>query len=86
MAALCGLGNMEGLIDKVCVARDEVVGVYGFVFHRGETISRVQAAQKKLDFPGPLWALSHSVILGFLNSPAESYSTNLLKMVSGSNV
>jgi hypothetical protein len=34
MAALCGLGNMEGLIDKVCVARDEVVGVYGFVFHR----------------------------------------------------
>ena len=39
MAALCGLGNMEGLIDKVCVARDEVVGVYGFVFHRGETIS-----------------------------------------------
>ncbi len=27
---------MEGLIDKVSVARDEVVGVYGFVFHRGE--------------------------------------------------
>lgn len=35
MAALCTLGNKEDLIDKVCVARDEKVGVYGFVFHRG---------------------------------------------------
>ncbi|ETI28385.1 hypothetical protein G647_00834 [Cladophialophora carrionii CBS 160.54] len=37
MAALCGLGNMEGLIDKVCVKHDEdcqAVGVYGFVFFR----------------------------------------------------
>lgn len=36
MAALCGLGNMEGLIDKTCVIQDQTVGVYGFVFHRGE--------------------------------------------------
>lgn len=35
MAALCGLGNMSGLIDKVCVIQDQAVGVYGFVFHRG---------------------------------------------------
>lgn len=35
MAALCGLGNMEGLIDKVCVKHDLKVGVYGFVFFRG---------------------------------------------------
>ena len=35
MAALCALGNKRGLIDKVCVAKDEKVGVYGFVFHRG---------------------------------------------------
>jgi hypothetical protein len=39
MAALCGLGNMQGLIDKVCVKHDEdcqAVGVYGFVFFRGK--------------------------------------------------
>lgn len=35
MSALCALGNKKNLIDKVCVHRDEVVGVYGFVFHRG---------------------------------------------------
>jgi hypothetical protein len=35
MSALCTLSNKEGLIGKVCVARDEQVGVYGFVFHRG---------------------------------------------------
>ena len=34
MAALCTLGNKEGLIDKVCVEMDQDVGVYGFVFHR----------------------------------------------------
>ncbi|KAI1628842.1 hypothetical protein EDD37DRAFT_23259 [Exophiala viscosa] len=34
MAALCGLGNKEGLIDKVCVKHDWKVGVYGFVFFR----------------------------------------------------
>jgi hypothetical protein len=42
MAALCTLGNKEGLIEKVCVARDEQIGVYGFVFHRdGEWRSEV---------------------------------------------
>ncbi|EON68133.1 hypothetical protein W97_07282 [Coniosporium apollinis CBS 100218] len=42
MSALCTLSNKEGLIEKVCVARDEQVGVYGFVFHRdGEWISEV---------------------------------------------
>ncbi|TVY57332.1 Calpain-5 [Lachnellula cervina] len=35
LAALCTLGNKQGLIEKVCVARNEQVGVYGFVFHRG---------------------------------------------------
>ncbi|KAL2190848.1 hypothetical protein L209DRAFT_747195 [Thermothelomyces heterothallicus CBS 203.75] len=34
MAALCVLSNKPGLIERVCVARDEDVGVYGFVFHR----------------------------------------------------
>jgi hypothetical protein len=36
MSALCTLSNKEELIQRVCVARDEVAGVYGFVFHRGE--------------------------------------------------
>ena len=34
MSALGALGTKDGLIDKVCVARDEQVGIYGFVFHR----------------------------------------------------
>lgn len=42
MSALCTLGNKPGLIERVCVARDEKVGVYGFVFYRdGEWISEV---------------------------------------------
>ena len=42
MAALCTLGNKPGLIENVCVARDEEVGVYGFVFYRdGEWISEI---------------------------------------------
>ncbi|KIN05743.1 hypothetical protein OIDMADRAFT_38228 [Oidiodendron maius Zn] len=42
MAALGTLGNKPGLIEKVCVARDEKIGVYGFVFHRdGEWISEI---------------------------------------------
>jgi hypothetical protein len=36
MSALCTLSNMEDLIQNICVARDEKVGVYGFVFYRGE--------------------------------------------------
>ncbi|KAJ6128874.1 hypothetical protein N7471_010091 [Penicillium samsonianum] len=34
MAALCTMGNKEELIRKICVARNEEVGIYGFVFHR----------------------------------------------------
>ncbi|KAF2472364.1 cysteine proteinase [Lindgomyces ingoldianus] len=42
MSALCTISNKEGLVQRVCVARDEQVGVYGFVFHRdGEWISEV---------------------------------------------
>lgn len=42
MAALCTLSNKPGLIERICVARDERVGVYGFVFHRdGEWISEI---------------------------------------------
>ncbi|KAF7531101.1 hypothetical protein G7054_g9202 [Neopestalotiopsis clavispora] len=42
MAALCTLSNKPSLIERCCVARDEQVGVYGFVFHRdGEWISEI---------------------------------------------
>ncbi|OJJ45435.1 hypothetical protein ASPZODRAFT_2109961 [Penicilliopsis zonata CBS 506.65] len=34
MAGLSTMGNKQGLIEKICVARDEKVGVYGFVFYR----------------------------------------------------
>lgn len=34
MAALCTMGNKEDLIDRICVARNEKIGVYGFVFYR----------------------------------------------------
>jgi hypothetical protein len=29
------MGNKEELIEKICVARNEIVGIYGFVFYRG---------------------------------------------------
>lgn len=42
LSALCALCNKKDLVDKVCVARDEEVGVYGFVFHRdGEWIQTI---------------------------------------------
>ncbi|KAH8808104.1 hypothetical protein F5884DRAFT_677059 [Xylogone sp. PMI_703] len=42
LAALTALSNKPGLIERVCVARDEKVGVYGFVFHRdGEWRSEI---------------------------------------------
>jgi len=36
MAAVATITNLKGLIEKICVARDEKVGVYGFVFLRGK--------------------------------------------------
>ena len=36
MSSICTLSNKEDLLERVCVARDEKVGVYGFVFHRGK--------------------------------------------------
>jgi hypothetical protein len=42
VSAVATLCCMEGLMDRVCVARDEECGVYGFVFHRdGEWFSTV---------------------------------------------
>ncbi|KAK3378108.1 calcium-dependent cysteine-type endopeptidase-like protein [Podospora didyma] len=42
MAALCTLSNKPGLIERICVAQNKDVGVYGFVFHRdGEWVSEI---------------------------------------------
>lgn len=39
MASVCTLSNSRNLMEKLCVARDEKVGVYGFVFCRGMFMS-----------------------------------------------
>lgn len=53
MAAFCTLGNKPGLIEDVCVASDEEVGVYGFVFFRdGEWISEIIDDKLYLTNPG----------------------------------
>jgi hypothetical protein len=42
VSALCALSNKKGLIEKLCIAHDQEVGVYGFVFYRdGEWISEI---------------------------------------------
>ena len=35
MSSICTLSNKDDLLERVCVAKDEKVGVYGFLFHRG---------------------------------------------------
>jgi hypothetical protein len=30
------MGNKEMLIEKICVARNQEIGIYGFVFYRGK--------------------------------------------------
>ncbi|PVF93390.1 cysteine proteinase [Serendipita vermifera] len=34
LAALAMVATLPGLLEKICVARDQVVGVYGFIFFR----------------------------------------------------
>ncbi|RGP61506.1 hypothetical protein FLONG3_10512 [Fusarium longipes] len=42
IAALCTLSEKPGMIERLCVAHDPDVGVYGFVFYRdGEWISEI---------------------------------------------
>lgn len=38
LAAITALSGKPELIEKLCIARDEKVGVYGFVFFRGTTL------------------------------------------------
>jgi hypothetical protein len=32
------MGNKTGLIERICVAQDDKIGIYGFVFYRGKTL------------------------------------------------
>jgi len=77
MAALCTLSNKEGLIQKVCVARDEQVGVYGFVFHRdGSWYSEViddKLYLIKEDFHESLLERNKWLELQNRQSPEEEY-------------
>ena len=36
MASLSGLANVENGIQRICVEYDTRIGIYGFVFYRGE--------------------------------------------------
>lgn len=42
LAALMAVSAKKELIEQLCVARNEKVGVYGFVFYRGK--SKLQAS------------------------------------------
>ncbi|KAG0136169.1 large subunit of cytosolic Ca2+-dependent cysteine protease [Tuber indicum] len=50
LAAVTTITNVSGLVEKVCVARDEQVGVYGFIFSRdGEWMSTIVDDQMYLN-------------------------------------
>lgn len=66
MAALCTISNKPGLIERCCVAHDQDVGVYGFVFHRdGEWFSEIidDKVSSQHPFPRPPVFCLHSVFL-----------------------
>jgi hypothetical protein len=52
LAAVATIAHRKDLMEKVCVARDEECGVYGFVFQRdGEWVSTVVDDNLYLDYP-----------------------------------
>ena len=61
LAAVATIAHRKDLMDKVCVARDEECGVYGFVFQRdGEWVSTVvddnlYLANEDFDFYGDMY-------------------------------
>jgi len=79
MSALATISNKEELIQRVCVARDEKVGVYGFVFHRdGEWISEViddKLFLIKENFDEAKLERYHWLELQNRKSPEEEYRT-----------
>jgi hypothetical protein len=77
MSALATISNKGELIQRVCVARDEKVGVYGFVFHRdGEWISEVVDDKLYLikeDFDEAKLERRHWLELQNRKSPEDEY-------------
>lgn len=62
LAALCTLSNKKGLIERLLVAHDQDVGVYGFVFHRdGEWISEIVDDFVSCTCSPRLWCLHRCV-------------------------
>ena len=60
MAALCTLSNKPGLIERVCVARDAAVGVYGFVFFQDGAWTSEIVDDRRPHPPSPLAALTRA--------------------------
>ncbi|KAL9048134.1 MAG: hypothetical protein Q9206_006224 [Seirophora lacunosa] len=77
MAAIVALSNNKGLLDKICVAMDEKVGVYGFVFFRdGEWIHEViddKLYLAKQDFHESLTEQGNWAAATDLEDPDERY-------------
>ncbi|KAE9371152.1 cysteine proteinase [Stipitochalara longipes BDJ] len=49
-SALMAIGTIDGLIERICVARDEHLGIYGFIFFRdGQWISQIIDSQLYLE-------------------------------------
>ncbi|KAJ6606943.1 hypothetical protein B0H10DRAFT_2073937, partial [Mycena sp. CBHHK59/15] len=55
LSALATMSTAEGLVEKFCVARDEEVGIYGFIFYKGDLLytsipkfEELSAAEKSL--------------------------------------
>jgi len=85
MSSLCAMGCRPGLIDKISVARDESIGVYGFVFYRdGEWISEVVDDKLFLKMPNYSESKNARDLLGVVDqkynnqevSTEEAYRTH----------
>ena len=89
MSALCALGGKQDLIDRVCVARDEKVGVYGFVFHRGKFFEiRLHLQMRRLfctALPPPVAAIHSTSANGLVSEIicAEVIKPNFLCIAFG---
>ncbi|KAL8961662.1 MAG: hypothetical protein Q9193_001818 [Seirophora villosa] len=77
MAAIVALSHNKGLLDKICVAMDEKVGVYGFVFFRdGEWIHEIiddKLYLAKQDFHESLTEQGNWASATDLEDPDERY-------------
>ncbi|KAF9970258.1 hypothetical protein BGZ73_007069 [Actinomortierella ambigua] len=72
IAALAVMSNIPGLIEQVCVKRNEEVGVYGFIFFRdGDWISTV--VDDQLFYSVNSVTNKMSLVFGSCHSPRETW-------------